>query len=304
MQRVLRKTSTGDPDPATGADVNDPISLEIGGLRILLQFRRNSGDRGEINPEKDQDRITFHVRQGHIPEIKNKSKVFDSHYVWSLFTSGSRYCLQDVNLSSPLQPATLIRFARNFQGGEIYLKKPVRDESVYIDLFGYPINQILMILLLSFRRGILVHACGIEDGGRGYLFLGNSTHGKSTVAKLWHEHGATVLNDDRIIIREKNGTFRMYGTPWHGTFTETSSNSLPVEKIFFLTHGKKNLLVPKTGSEAVSMLLTRSFPPFWDTLMMEQALKLMAGLTESIPCFELHFLPDGEVVDLIRGVHQ
>jgi hypothetical protein len=296
--------SMRNPDTVTPENMNGRLPLEIGGLRILLKSHRTIGNEGKVEPEDDPDQITFHVRQGHIPEIRNKSKVFDSRSAWSLFTSGDRYFLQDDNLSSHLQPETLIRFARNFEGGDIYLRNSVSDKSIYADLFGHPLNQILLILLLSSRGGILVHACGIDDSGRGYLFLGNSSHGKSTLAKLWHANGATVLNDDRIIVREREGAFWMYGTPWHGTFAETSLKSIPVKKIFFLKHGKENLLLPKTGTQAVSMLLTRSFPPFWDIKGMEQALKLMAGLTGSIPCFELHFLPDGEVVDFIRRLHQ
>jgi hypothetical protein len=150
---------------------------------------------------------------------------------------------------------------------------------------------------------MVVHACGIEDGGRGYLFAGNSAGGKSTLARLWHDRGATVLNDDRIIVREKDGVFWMYGTPWHGTFEITSQKALPVEKIFFLRHGKENRLIPKVGSEAVSMLLTRSFPTFWDQEGMERTLALMDRMAGRLPFYELSFLPDGSVTDFIKGLN-
>ena len=87
-----------------------------------------------------------------------------------------------------------------------------------------------MILLLSLGKGILLHACGIDDDGSGYLFLGNSTDGKSTMAKLWFENHAKVLNDDRIVVKEKDGEFWMYGTPWHGDFKEISPQGLAVQK--------------------------------------------------------------------------
>lgn len=278
------------------------LSLKIADLPIVLKSPEPSSDDKKVKDNPQQ--ITFHVHRGFIPKIGNKEKVFDSGSAWSLFRSGSRYFLQDDNLASHLIPETLIMFARDLQGGDIFLRDPDYNESLYTDLFGHPVNQILLILLLSSRKGIVVHACGIEDDGRGYLFAGNSTNGKSTLAKLWHDRGATVLNDDRIIIRERDGVFWMYGTPWHGTFEVTSQKALPVDKIFLLRHGKENLLIPKTGSEAISMLLTRSFPTFWDRAGMEQALGLMDRMTGALPCYELHFLPDGEVIDFIRGLDQ
>jgi len=52
----------------------------------------------------------------------------------------------------------------------------------------------------------------------------------------------TVLNDDRIVVREKSGKLWMYGTPWHGgDFKEHSSRGLPIDKAFFLRHGKRSL---------------------------------------------------------------
>jgi hypothetical protein len=278
------------------------LSLRAGGLQFILALASMDSDE-KIGLGHNGQRIVFRVHPGHIPHISNKVPVFDSGSVWSLFLNEDIYFLQNCQLTYESIPETLIRFAPDFRGGDAYLKNPVVDQSLWLDLFGYPLNQILMILLLSSRNGMVVHACGINDSGRGYLFLGNSTSGKSTLAKIWHEKGATVLNDDRIILREKDGAFRMYGTPWHGTFAETSLTELPVEKIFFLKHGTENLLFPKSGSEAVSMLLTRSFPPFWDQWGMEQVLGLLDRMAKALPCYELQFLPDERVLDLIRNLN-
>jgi hypothetical protein len=305
---VLNKTimavndMTGEEKIVKSSDI---VSLEVGGLWISLLVAQPSpiGDE-KIRTENDPRQITFHVHRDYISDIPHKLKVFDSGSAWSIFSHGGRYFLQDNNFTSDLLPETLIMLSPDLRGGEIYLKNTSPDHSLYSDFFGYPLNQILTIILLSSRNGIVVHACGIDDGGRGYLFLGNSTNGKSTIAKLWHDRGATVLNDDRIIVRERDGVFWMYGTPWHGTFAETALRALPVEKIFFLKHGNKNRLLPKAGSKAVSMLLTRSFPTFWDRAGMEQALGLMDRMVGALPCYELHFLPDGEVIDFIRSMHQ
>jgi hypothetical protein len=281
------------------------FTLEIGGLTLSLLHGRPWTQKGRDSRERiDPEHVAFHLHCGHIPKVKKKKKVFDSGSGWSLFSNGGGFYLQNGTLATDSEPDTLVALDRNFRGGDIYLEDPVPDDRVLADLFGYPLNQILMILLLSRRNGIVVHACGVEDGGRGYLFAGNSANGKSTLARLWHDRGATVLNDDRIIVRERDGVFRMYGTPWHGTFDVTSGKALPVDKIFFLRHGRENRLAPKAGSEAVSMLLTRSFPTFWDPAGMEKALGIMDHMSSALPSYELHFRPDGDVIDFIRRLNR
>jgi len=248
--------------------------------------------------------IRFHVHYGHLPDIGKREKIFDSGSGWALSHAGRYYLLQDDTLQPGSSPEILIMVNEDLDGGEVYFKKPAVDESVYADLLGYPLNQVLMILLLTSREGVIMHACGINDGGRGYLFLGNSTNGKSTLASLWHEQGAKVLNDDRIIVRAREGAYWMYGTPWHGTFDKISLTAMPIEKIFFLKHGKENILRPKTDSEAVSMILTRSFPPFWDHRAMGDVLNLLDRLVRAVPCYEMHFLPDESVINYVRSMNR
>jgi hypothetical protein len=94
----------------------------------------------------------------------------------------------------------------------------------------------------------------------------------------------------------------MYGTPWHGDFKEHSSHGLPVAKLFFLRQGKKNFAQLKGGAEAVSMLLARSFPPFWDREGMAFAIEFCQRLVSTIPCYELTFVRDGSLIDFVRRI--
>ena len=143
------------------------------------------------------------------------------------------------------------------------------------------------------------HACGIDDEGRGYLFAGNSTHGKTTMARQWKGQ-ATVLNDDRIVIREREGQYWIYGTPWHGELDQVAPHGVPLEKIFFLNHGAENTASQVAGVTAASKLLARAFPPLWDEAGMEFTLGFCDDLVASVPCYELDFVPRGEIVDYVR----
>jgi hypothetical protein len=147
----------------------------------------------------------------------------------------------------------------------------------------------------------MVHACGIDDGGRGYLFAGNSTHGKTTTARLWRDQ-ATILNDDRIVLRQREGRTWMYGTPWHGDYRQVSPQGVPLEKIFFLRHGEENRASRVAGVAAASMLLARCFPPLWDAEGMGFSLDFCAQVVDSVPCYELGFVPDERAVEYVRCV--
>ena len=94
----------------------------------------------------------------------------------------------------------------------------------------------------------------------------------------------------------------MYGTPWHGDFREHSSHGLPIAKVFFLRHGKKNSAQAKSGAEAVSMLLARSFPPFWHKEGMAFTIDHCHHLVSKIPCYELTFVRDASLIDFVRNI--
>lgn len=280
-------------------------TIGIAGIGISFLFDRNLSEFGvkDINNELITDNsaeIRLRVHHGHLPEIKGRENIFDSGSTWALYRSEGKYVLQDDSMESDLLPETIIILEPDLKSGNVYIRNNTLNRDFSTDLLGYPLNQVLMIILLSLSKGVLLHACGIVDRGYGYLFLGNSTHGKSTIAKLWSENGATILNDDRMIVKEKDGQFWMYGTPWHGDFKELSLKGLPIRKIFFLGRGEKNSAVPRKSVEAVSMLLTRSFPPLWDQKGMDYTLGLLDRMASKLPCYELDFLPDKKIIDFVR----
>jgi hypothetical protein len=280
------------------------VTAVIAGIRVSLLshdqlFKPSLGETFVSDAIAD---ITLTVHCDKRLNFKKKERVFDSGQTWSLFRSRGRYVLQNDTLGSDSHPHTFITLDPRFTSGEIYFsEKPGLTDSP-VDPLPYPLNQVLVIILLSQGRGVLLHACGIRDRDKGYLFLGNSGHGKSTMAKLWHDNGATVLNDDRIVVREKDGVLWMYGTPWHGDFKECSSEGQILDRVFFLSRGNGNAVSPKRGAEAVSMLLTRCFPPLWDKEGMAFTMDFCHRITERVPCYELSFVPDERIVDFVRNI--
>jgi hypothetical protein len=102
------------------------------------------------------------------------------------------------------------------------------------------------------------------------------------------------------VLRQRDGRFWMYGTPWHGEYSGVSPQGVPLERVFFLRHAPANAVRRVAGAAAASGLLTRCFPPLWDAAGMRYTLDFCAQLAAAVPFYDLGFLPDERVVDLVR----
>lgn len=229
------------------------------------------------------------------PELESGNKCFDSPPIWRLYRNGAESVVKIFDAYSHLQ--RLLVLALQFKRADLYFTVPGGQ---FIDPFFGPVMELLMINYLAQGCGVIIHACGIDFHGKGLLFAGESGAGKSTLANLWdREKGATVLSDDRTIVRYINGEFRIYGTPWHGEVKFGSPRGVKLEKIFFLRHSQQNAIQPRTRVEAVVQLLQCSFPPYWDLAGMEFSMELFEKLATCIPCNELAFKPDESVIRLV-----
>ena len=199
-------------------------------------------------------------------------------------------------------PYQIVVLEPDFQCGDIYCTgEPSTRRDKRLSLLGYPLAEALIINLLAQGRGVLLHACAVSDNGRGIIFPGTSGAGKSTLATLWEgQEGVTLLSDDRIIVRQREGRFWVYGTPWHGDARVASPEAVPLERIFIIQHASENKAIPMSPFDATSRLLVRSFPTFWDAGGMAFTLEFLDELSQAVSCYELGFVPDETVVDFVR----
>ncbi|MBN2119699.1 MAG: hypothetical protein JW734_01410 [Candidatus Omnitrophica bacterium] len=216
---------------------------------------------------------------------------FDVSGTWSISKQGDLRILRTTS-------ATAV-FDKVFTSGSIYLDDRDSNDGYNFPL-EYPLGEILMINLLSKGKGIILHSCGVSYKNKGFLFVGSSGAGKSTIAKLWKDkEGVDILNDDRIIVRKDKQGFWMYGTPWYGDVKACSSGKVPLEKIFFLRHAAENSLKALKEIEAVSRLFVCSFPPFWDKQGTDFTLDFCGCLAGAVSCHDFGFLPDQSSLDFI-----
>jgi hypothetical protein len=282
------------------ADLSISVAGDAALLEALTSDRYSSFRCIEASPDL---RISLRdsLRDLSITLPPPEDMVFDSGTVWSLYESGNRI---SILLRSPVEgglPYRLATFDKGLRNGEIATISGSGAATACngYDPMEFPLSEVLTVCLLARGRGLMVHACGISLDGRGILFPGNSTDGKTTMARLWQD-SASILNDDRIILRPSRGRILMYGTPWHGDLTDVSAEGAELGSLYFLSHGDENRAVRVTGAKAVSMLLKRSFLPLWSPDGMDFSLDFCCSLESSVRCSELSFVPDDRVVDYIR----
>ena len=165
-----------------------------------------------------------------------------------------------------------------------------------IDPLEYPLDGLLLYYLTVRSGDIFIHGSGVKINNSGYLFAGVSGKGKTTIAQLWDKAGATVIHDDRLIIRNINDRFVMYNTPVYNNETQRSST---VDKIFIIDHGTANKIVPVEKSEALSLVMANCIQHLWDPSIIESLTEALGKLISETDIGRLFFKPDKSVISYI-----
>jgi hypothetical protein len=246
--------------------------------------------------------VTVHTTWGELGDERHGRKLFDSGSLWQLYAEETGYRFRLAGVRPGQSTYKIARFNQDFTKGEVVCdpRRIPTDEPLYP--LQYPLDELLLINLLALGRGIEFHACGVSEmTGNGYLFVGHSEAGKTTSARLWQRQSdVELLSDDRIIVRQVNGKFWMYGTPWHGEEEISSPRKVELTHIFFLRHGERNEIAPLARAEAAAQLFSRSFPTFYNASGLGFTLEFLDRLTANVACAELSFVPDEKVIDFVR----
>jgi hypothetical protein len=278
------------------ADIKTRVVCDASQMEIQID-----GATQKFLVEDQSPDVTLTVVRDDLGEDTPGEMIFDSGALWQLYRQGEDYLFRFATPYFGPTPYKVASFNQDFTQGEIRLHRPYfMGRAVYP--LEYPLDELLMLNLLARGRGAEFHSSGIVDEtGAGYLFPGQSGAGKTTTARLWEATpGTQVLSDDRIILRESDGQFRMYGTPWHGEAELSAAASAPLRGIFFLRHGERNELTPLGPLETAARLFSCGFPTFYNPQGLDFTLAFYEKVATAIPCFELSFVPEQGAVEFIR----
>lgn len=160
------------------------------------------------------------------------------------------------------------------------------------------INTLVCREILNKYDGLFFHSSALMLDGGAYLFSAPSGTGKSTHTALWRKHFGNrvqMINDDKPIIRKKNGVFYAYGTPWMGKSNIGANISAPLKAVFLLERDSVNY------AERVSA--GRVFPKLLEATLisrkqesMSRILELYDEIFSAVPLYSLHCTISDEAV--------
>jgi hypothetical protein len=285
------------------ADITIALSTADPSMRIAVE-----GPMSRFLAEGREPDVSVNAAWRDWPWDPFGEKIFDSGGVWQLYLNNNTYCFTCSSPAMGSLPYKIASFNRHFSEGVVYLYREYFKGGDPINPLEYPLEELLMVNLLSLGKGVEVHACGLMTAaGDGYLFPGVSGAGKTTMARLWENiPGAVVLSDDRIILRYSEGKFWMYGTPWHGEAELAAPVRVPLREIFFLRRGLRNEVVSTCQEAAAARLFPCTFPTFYNAAGLDFTLAFLEAVTGAIPCDDLFVVPDHRVIDFIAargGLH-
>ncbi len=163
-----------------------------------------------------------------------------------------------------------------------------------------PIVEVCLLTRLAREGGLLLHSAGILSLTGGYIFTGASGAGKSTLSGYFDTHGASVLSDERMIIRKSGDAFVIHGTPWVGSGAYAKNESGLLTELYCISHGPQHQIESLSPGAVLARILPQCFLPHWDRTAMESTLAFLSDLIAHIPCQGLAFTKHPGVVDYIR----
>ena len=141
--------------------------------------------------------------------------------------------------------------------------------------------------LLQFD-GVYLHSSAVMLDGKAYLFSAPSGTGKSTHTEKWCRlFGATYINDDKPVLRCRDGQWIAYGTPWSGKNDLSTPAGYPVGGIAFVHRGEENQLERMQPADALSRFLSQSLWKLGSKEEMSKQLQLVGDLLTKVPVWKL-----------------
>jgi hypothetical protein len=243
---------------------------------------------GPFKLPEDSERV-FHAP--FVEEI-NGIKTKKSDNFWSIYKHRSDIFIKTILPYSGSKKQAILKFSLNTREWDLYFEGAGNET----DPLEYPLDGLILYYLTVLHGDIMIHASGVNHSGSGYLFCGVSGKGKTTLAKLWDGAGGKVIHDDRLIIRNIAGSYKMFNTPVYNNDDPAES---PLTRIYIIEHGTENRLVSVKGATAVSLVMANCIQHNWNPEIIARLMGTVSIMCGSIAVVTLSFRPDNSIIDYI-----
>jgi hypothetical protein len=156
------------------------------------------------------------------------------------------------------------------------------------------------------RGGLGLHSCAVARGSDGFLFLGDSEAGKTTVARLSASIGYPALGDDlNFVVRDGEAGYRLAAAPSPKLSPVGYSACRPLLRgVFILVQDDGDYFVPLSPLQTARALFDGFIEqtPYVQRLpdeMVGLAFWAACDIAHRIPGYELHFRKSPDFWELI-----
>jgi hypothetical protein len=285
--------------PITIADILIELRSPLSAAELAIEQRLGGFFGASANPV---DRVSLCWKESAGPLFPRGELIYDPGSIWRMYSASEGYYAAISYIEQDAMAGLQGLLRANAAWDELTLEER-RSGTGWRSLLELGAGELLLRSRILLTGGLVFHASGIDDNGRGIVFVGHSGAGKSTQACMWSElPGVVAMNDDRIAVRSNAGGATCYGTPWGGTADIARNHQAPLSAIILLEQASENEILRISPPDAAPLLLTRAFLPYWDQALMRRALANLDALLARVPVYRLRCRPEPEVISMVRSV--
>lgn len=149
---------------------------------------------------------------------------------------------------------------------------------------------------------LVLHASSLQMNGKAYVFSAPSKTGKSTHSRMWREvfgDRVSMINDDMPLLRRKDGSWFVCGTPWNGKHGLGFNCIVPLKAVTLLSRGDDRIR-PFDPQQDLPYLLNQVFRPY-EAELLAATLNLLDKLLAEAPLFHLFCTPTHNAAKLAKA---
>jgi hypothetical protein len=298
--------------------MNNPESsytYKIGGLHLkvllksnILKLDKTAGSYQFLTDTPNAVDIDFTISFNLVQKAKTSTgkpaftgESFDDNqvpYEWSVYEYKDYFSVTIKINNREASGVAMADFYLKQKTITVYLEQEITDETLKIEPFFQPFGAILLNYTTHFRGGILLHSSGVKDDNNGYVFSAVSGTGKSTMAGLWQQKGARIINDDRLVLIPHDNKIIMTNTPM--PYYQDVYKESKVSAIFLLKQSPHNYIKPLPGVAGITGLMSNCIQFLYNKEMVQKHLVTITNITKRCPVYEVGFKPTTEITDIIR----
>lgn len=214
--------------------------------------------------------------------------------LWEVNQGPEKTCILVYNPENLSQLQQIAYWSEKERSWDIYV---LLAEGDGINPLAYPLGPLIWYFLSTIEDVLMIHGSAVILDGQTRVFSGFSGVGKSTMAHLWADkRHATIINDDRLILRKEQDAWYVYNTPM---FYAAAPQKGKLHTLFFPYHAPANKLELLGGVAALSKLLAHTIHHGHNKAHVQHHMETATSLIGQIPCHKIGVVPTEAVIDYI-----